>query len=269
VAGAVECNGREVVRQNYTMKDPQPLPDPLARIAVVLSRPGHPGNVGAVARAMKNMGLRDLRLVAPRRYSRPAASAMAAGAADVLAGARRFTNLNDALADCVLAVGFTARVRDLSHPAHAWRELAPDVLAHTSAGPVALVFGNETNGLSNEELLACQRLATIPADPAYPSLNLAAAVQIACYELVRAAGEFTPGARARRHPATAADLEALHAHLFESLVASGFVDPAKPRRLMERLRRLFARAGLERAEVNLLRGMLASLADARTRKRTR
>lgn len=249
------------------MKDPQPLPGPPSRIAVVLSRPGHPGNVGAAARAMKNMGLRELRLVAPRRYSRTAARAMAAGADDVLADARIFANLNDALADCVLAVGFTARERDLSHPARAWRELAPEALLRARAGMVALVFGNETNGLSNAELLACQRLATIPADPAYPSLNLAAAVQIACYELARTAGEFAPGASPRRRPATAADLEALHAHLFESLVASGFVDPAKPRRLMERLRRLFARAGLEREEVNLLRGMLASLADSRTRKR--
>lgn len=250
------------------MKDPQPLPDPPARIAIVLARPGHPGNVGAAARAMKNMGLRDLRLVAPRGEDRAASRAMAAGAADVLAGARLFPNLREALADCVLAVGFTARTRDLSHPARAWRELAPEVLEQSRAGPVALVFGNETNGLSNAELLACQRLATIPADPAYPSLNLAAAVQIACYELARGTGRFAAGATRRpRRPATAADLEALHEHLFESLVASGFVDRAKPRRLMERLRRLFARAGLEREEVNLLRGMLASLAGARARKR--
>ena len=249
------------------MKDPQPLSGTSARIVIVLARPGHPGNVGAAARAMKNMGLRDLRLVAPRRYSRAAARAMAAGGADVLAGARLFASLQDALADCVLAVGFTARARDLSHPAQAWRELAPEALAQSSAGPVALVFGNETNGLTNAELLACQRLATIPAAPDYPSINLAAAVQIACYELARASGEFTAGAASRRRPATAADLEALHAHLFESLVASGFVDPAKPRRLMERLRRLFARAGLEREEANLLRGMIASLAGTRTRKK--
>ena len=250
------------------MKDPQPFPQPLASIAIVLARPGHPGNVGAAARAMKNMGLADLRLVAPRRYSRAAARAMAAGAGDVLAAARLFPNLQEALADCVLAVGFTARARDLSHPGRAWRELAPDVVEQARAGPVALVFGNETNGLSNAELLACQRLATIPANPAYASLNLAAAVQVACYELARTAGEFLPGTTPRRHrPATAADLEALHAHLFESLVASGFVDRAKPRRLMERLRRLFARAGLEREEVNLLRGMLASLAGSRIRRK--
>jgi tRNA/rRNA methyltransferase len=233
---------------------------PLSRVAVVLSRPSHPGNIGAAARAMKTMGLDDLVLVAPRHFPHPEADARAAGALDVLERARVVPTLAQALADRVLAIGFSARGRDLSHPARDWRALAPEAIAMTADGPVALVFGNETSGLANDELLACQRLTCIPANPEYSSLNLAAAVQVACYELAIAAAMFGIPERPRRTPATGADLEALHARLNQVLVASGFLDPAEPGRLDERMRRLAARLDLESEEIAILHGMLASLA---------
>lgn len=230
----------------------------LGRVRVVLVRAAHPGNVGAAARAMKTMGLARLDLVGPQRFPDPEAAALAAAAGDVLAAARVHATLEEALAGCVLAVGFTARPRDLSHPPASVREAAPLVLASAATGPVALVFGNETNGLSNEELLRCQARATIPANPEYPALNLAAAVQVACYELASAARAFALPAEPGRELATAEELEAFFAHLERSLLASGFLDPAKPGRLMERLRRLYARARLEREEARILRGMLAA-----------
>src|SRR4051812_42470801 len=150
-------------------------------LAVVLSHPSHPGNIGAAARALKTMGLADLRLVAPRHFPDPDATAMAAGAAELLQSARVFERLEGALADCVHAVGFSARPRDLSHRVESLRDAAPGIAAAAAQGSVALVFGNETSGLSNEELARCQRLVTIPSNPAYGSLNLAAAVQVACY----------------------------------------------------------------------------------------
>ena len=228
---------------------------------VVLSNPSHPGNIGAAARAMKTMGFSDLALVAPRYFPDPDATAMAAGAADVLASARVHATLEAALADCTLAVGFSARARDLSHAPQRLREAAAEILAADARGRVALVFGNETSGLSNEELLRCQRLVTIPANPGYGSLNLGAAVQVACYELAESARAHGAPAGGSGTPATGDDVSGLFAHLEQSVLASGYVDPAKPGRFMERMRRLLARAGLEREEVKLLRGMLAAFEE--------
>lgn len=228
---------------------------------VVLSNPSHPGNIGAAARAMKTMGFSDLALVAPRYFPDPDATAMAAGAADVLAGARVHATLEAALADCTLAVGFSARARDLSHAPQRLRDAAAEILAAAAQGRVALVFGNETSGLSNEELLRCQRLVTIPANPGYGSLNLGAAVQVACYELAETARAHGAPAGGSGTPATGDDVSGLFAHLEQSVIASGYVDPANPGRFMERMRRLLARAGLEREEVKLLRGMLAAFEE--------
>ena len=232
--------------------------DALSRVRIVLSRPSHPGNIGSAARAMTTMGLSNLRLVRPRAFPHEDANALASGALDVLEGAEVFDTLEEALGDAVLAVGFSSRGRDLSHPPRALREAAPLVVAGAAAAPVALVFGNETFGLTNEELARCQMLAMIPANPAYPSLNLAAAVQVACYEIATAASVFSPPPEPERTPATVEEIEAFHAHLERAMIASGFLDPAMPKRLMERMRRLFARAGLEREEVRFLRGMLAA-----------
>ena len=235
--------------------DPELL---LSRLRVVLSRPSHPGNIGAAARAMKTMGLAELALVEPRYFPDPDATAMAAGAADLLERARVHQSLEAALADCTLAVGFSARGRDLSHPSVALREAAASILDSAALGRVALVFGNETSGLSNEELLRCQRLVSIPANPAYGSLNLAAAVQVACYELASSARAHAAPAGGSGTAATGDDLRGLFEHLERSVIESGYVDTAKPGRFMERMRRLFARTALEREEVKLLRGMLAA-----------
>jgi tRNA/rRNA methyltransferase len=235
----------------------------LSRTCVVLSRPSHPGNIGSAARAMKTMGFSDLRLVAPRQFPSAEAQALASSALDVLEGARVFATLEEALGDAVLAVGFSSRPRDLSHPVRPLREVAPGIVEQAAVGGVALVFGNETFGLTNEELARCQRFATIPANPAYASLNLAAAVQVACYEVAMAAAAFAPAAEPERTSATLDEVEAFFAHLERAMVASGFLDPAQPKRLMERMRRLYARAGLEREEVRFLRGMLASFEKRR------
>jgi len=227
-------------------------------LRVVLSHTSHPGNIGAAARAMKTMGFDELVLVAPRHFPDPDATAMAAGAADVLQAARVVDTLEAAIAECTLAVGFSARGRDLSHAPAALRELAPEILATAGAGTVALVFGNETSGLSNDELLRCQRLAHIPANPAYSSLNLASAVQVACYELAATSGVHALPASGAPDAATGEDIEGFFAHLESAVHQTGFADPQNPGRFMERMRRLFARSGLERAEVKLLRGMLGA-----------
>jgi tRNA/rRNA methyltransferase len=229
----------------------------LSRLRVVLHRPSHPGNIGAAARALKTMGLSRLVLVSPRRLPDAEARALAAGGADVLAAARVCASLDEALEGAVLAIAYSARSRDLSHtPMHA-RAAAAEAAGTAREAEVALVFGNETAGLSNDDVLKCNRLAYIPAAAQYSSLNLAAAVQIAAYEVRMAA--LSPSAPLRSSQlAPIEELERLYDHLQDSLRATGFLDPGKPKRLMERLRRLFGRAGLEREEVNILRGMLTA-----------
>jgi tRNA/rRNA methyltransferase len=235
---------------------------PLARVRIVLSHPSHPGNIGASARAMKTMGLGELHLVAPRRFPDAEATALASGADDVLDAARVHATLDDALAGTTLAFALTARRRDLSHPASDVRAAAGEAVS--SGATVAFVFGTEMSGLSNDEVIRCDRLAHIPARPGFSSLNLAQAVQIVCYELRMALDAAIPVAT--RYPrASHEDLEALYAHLEASVLASGFLDPGNPRRFMERMRRMFGRAALEREEVHLLRGMLAAW-DAARRK---
>jgi tRNA/rRNA methyltransferase len=224
-------------------------------IRVVLCRPSHPGNIGAAARAMKTMGFTDLRLVAPGRAPAPQDEWMATHGADVLAAARTHATLAEALADCAAAFALSARPREWSP-----QVLDARAAAEGAAGidaPVAFVFGNEAAGLTNEELFACQYLVHIPADPDSSSLNLAQAVQVVCYELRMARGVAVPEMRAEK-PATVADREGLYAHLEEAARESGFMAPGS--KLRERWRRLFSRVpGLEREEVNILRGLLKSL----------
>jgi tRNA/rRNA methyltransferase len=235
------------------MNSPAASVSALARIRVVLHRPSHPGNIGSAARAMKTMGLTRLVLVAPRRMPDDEARALAAGAADVLERALVCATLEEALEGAVLAMAFSARTRQLSHAPLGVREAALEAAA--VAQEVALVFGNETAGLANSDVLLCNRLVHIPGERSHNSLNLAAAVQVAAYEIRMAA----VGAAMPVKPvelASLEDLEQLVQHLERSLRATGFLDPGKPKRLMERLRRLFARARLEREEVNILRGMI-------------
>lgn len=229
------------------------------RVRVVLCRPSHPGNIGSAARAMKTMGLRDLRLVAPERYPAPEAQWLAAGASDVLFAAQVHATLAEAIGDCVAALGLTARPREWSLEVKSAREAAPIALDRARSGPVAFVFGSESAGLSNEELLACQVLVQIPADPQYSSLNLAQAVQVVAYELRHAAGAGSVTPPRAEKLATLEDVEGLYAHLEQAATESAFFDPAEPKRLRERFRRLFSRIVLEREEVNILRGLLKSL----------
>jgi tRNA/rRNA methyltransferase len=242
---------------------------------VVLVRTSHPGNIGAAARAMKTMGLSRLYLVAPKNFPDPVADARATGALDLLQAATVCETLEQALAGTVHAVALSARRRELSHQVRPAREAAVELTEVAVTGEVALVFGAEIAGLSNAEAALCQELVMIPTNPEYSSLNLGAAVQVMAYELRVAAFDGSaplPGKRkAEQHtepeqePAKFEDIENFYQHLETVLTGTGFLDPANPKRLMPRLRRLFARANLEKEEVNILRGFLTSLTTPKKR----
>jgi len=253
------------------MNDPLALASPLGRVRIVLSRTSHPGNIGAAARAMKTMGLGRLFLVTPKIFPDAQAEAMAAGATDVLANARVCASLDEALSGTVFTVAMTARRRELAtEPLWVRDAMAATAaqLAQDARGDVAIVFGNESAGLSNEDLARCSRWAMIPCNPEWTSLNLAAAVQIACYELrlAEVGAGATPTIADASDRASFDEIEGLIGHFESAAVSSGFLDPAEPKRLMHRLRRMFSRAGLEKVEVNILRGILSSLVD-RTKQR--
>lgn len=240
--------------------------DAFARIRIVLSRPTHPGNIGAVARAMKTMCLGQLYLVAPRRFPAPEANALAAGAEDILERAHVCQTLEEAVRDCRLIVGTSARSRRIDWPTLDPSEGARRMMAATAEGSVALVFGQERTGLINEELDRCHAMIAIPANQAYSSINLAASVQIMAYELMRAGAGATPVADemlGSTRPATHAEMEHFYRHLEQALRETGFLDPANPRLLMRRLRRLFNRAMPDQNEVNILRGILTSVQRGR------
>ena len=230
---------------------------PLDRIRIVLVSTSHPGNIGSAARAMLTMALSQMVLVAPRRFPDPEADALSAGATTVLERARVVATLDEALAGTVYSIGLSARPRAFAGQVMPIREAAGVALSRARQGEVALVFGGEMSGLSNDELARCSTVATIPASVGYASLNLAAAVQVAAYELFVAANGGGVWRAPRFAGATHDEIEALHAHAARTLTALRFLDPRLPRRLLPRLRRLFARAGLEREEVNILRGVLA------------
>ena len=234
-------------------------PASFARVRVVLVRTTHPGNIGGAARAMKTMGLARLVLVAPRHFPDPQAKAMATGADDLLARAQVCATLDEALAGTTLAIALTARRRELSPHAVDARAAAELAVAEAAeGGEVALVFGTEMSGLANDEVLRCDRVAHIATSPDYSSLNLAAAVQVMAYEARVAALGPAAVPNDRFEAASFEEIEGFYAHLERNLVGSGFLDPASPRRLMERLRRLFGRGRLEKEEVNILRGILSS-----------
>lgn len=235
-------------------------PDPklLANLRVVLARTSHPGNIGAAARAMKTMGLTQLVLVAPAIYPNSQADAMASGATDVLVNARVCTTLAEALADTTLALGVSARRRATVAEVLTPAEAAARLLGETGGAPVALVFGNETNGLANEELGLCQALVTIPASPEYSSLNLAAAVQVLSYEIRQAWLGQPSWPQPDIDAASGTELEHFYAHLETALAELEFLNPGSPGKLMLKLRRLFSRTRLAREEVNILRGILTA-----------
>jgi tRNA/rRNA methyltransferase len=226
----------------------------LQAVRIVLVRPRGGENVGAAARAMKNMGLNHLVLVGPDLRRRFWAQAMAVHAGDVLERARTVDSLPEAVADCSLVVGTTCRgglYRSAAEPAAA---MADEILAHARNAPVALVFGPEDHGLSNTDLRYCQRLITIPTAPEYPSLNLSQAVMLCCYEIRRAvcSGRRVPQ---RARLALAADVEFALDRLQESLLSIGFLNPDNPEHIMFAFRRIFGRAGLEERDVQILLGL--------------
>jgi TrmH family RNA methyltransferase len=230
----------------------------LANVRVVLCRTSHPGNIGACARAMKTMGLSRLVLVEPRRFPDAEADAMASRAGDLLEAATVCATLDEALAGTVFAAASTARPRDLSPASLTPREAAARLVREAALGPVALVFGPERTGLTGDEVNRCNVISTIPANPAYTSLNLASAVQVFAYEARVAAWDIRSLPQDEYPAASHEELERLYAHFERTMIDTGFLDPASPKRLMQRMRRLFGRARLEQEEVNILRGLLAA-----------
>lgn len=226
----------------------------LPRIQIVLVRPRGAANAGAAARAMKNMGLADMRFVAPS-FRRPAlAAAMAVHARDILERAPRFATIREAVADCQLVVGTTSRRGRYRSCSETLEEIAGDLLDHAENGQVALLFGPEDHGLTNADLLHCQRLLTIPTDERYASLNLAQAVLLCCYELRRAALGKRP-AVARPPAARAGDVDLMLRRLQQALLRIGFLNPDNPEHIMLAVRQLLGRATLDERELRILLGL--------------
>jgi TrmH family RNA methyltransferase len=235
-------------------------------VRIILVETSHPGNIGAAARAMKNMGLTDLVLVQPWHFPHEDAAARASGAEDILDAARVVGSVDEALADCNFVAGASARSRSIGWPHMAPRECAVRLLEESAHGTAALLFGPEKSGLTNEHLDRCNVLVTIPTNPDFNSLNLAMAVQVLSYEL-RVAQSVTGADIAPPEVplATGEELQHFYEHLEHVLTASGFLDPGNPRLLMRRLRRLFVRAAPDKNEINILRGIFAALEPGKER----
>ncbi len=240
----------------------------LNNVRVVLSHTTHPGNIGAAARAMKTMGLHHLYLINPRHFPDPQASAMAAGADDVLQNAVVCGSIDEALEGVVLTVGMTARLRDISCEVMSPRDAMPQVVQQAAVQSVALLFGTEMSGLTNEEVSRSQVLVNIPANPEFSSLNLAAAVQVISYEMGVAAESYQPAAQLAQ-PAAHQQVEGFMGHLEQTLHEIGFFTTQNPARMMQRLRRLYARARLEADEINILRGILSVTTEYNARLKAR
>lgn len=238
----------------------------LENVKIVLVNTTHPGNIGATARAMKTMGLERLVLVSPTRFPSAECSARAAGADDVLARVQVYSTLEDAVADCVLVFGTSARSRSIAWPEVSPETAAAQIIARADMDScMAVVFGRESSGLSNEDLEICHAMIRIPTNENFSSLNIASAVQIICYEVSKQylAGEETVTADDNPEaPVTAEQMEHLYEHLRQSLIDIGYLDPEKPRRLMRRIKRLFNRARPDSNEYNILRGILTAVQDA-------
>lgn len=240
------------------------LTSPLNNVRIVLSHPSHPGNIGATARAMKTMGLSALYLINPKSFPDNKADALASNARDILGKANVLDSLEEALHDTVLAVAMTARPRNLANRTLDARQVSKKLLEQARQSPVALVFGRESAGLTTTEISKCQLTVHIPTHPEYSSLNLAAAVQIMAYELCMAFNESAgqpspPTLQPATQLASFNDIELFYRHLEQAMTISGFLDPKQPKRLMQRMRRMFARTELEKEEVNILRGILSAL----------
>ncbi|MBR9728946.1 tRNA (cytosine(32)/uridine(32)-2'-O)-methyltransferase TrmJ [Shewanella intestini] len=233
----------------------------LSNIRVVLVGTSHPGNIGSTARAMKTMGLSNLYLAEPRVEPDGQSIALAAGASDILKNLTQVDSLQEAIADCSLVIATSARSRTLDWPMLDPREAGIKLSAQSVDGPVAIVFGRENHGLSNEELQKCNYHVAIPANPEYSSLNLAQAVQIICYEtrVAHLAQEQAGIAVEQEAYPLSEDLERFYVHLESTLTKTGFVIKNHPGQVMIKLRRLFSKARVEASEMNILRGILTSI----------
>jgi len=239
-------------------------------IDIVLVHTTHSGNIGGVARAMKNMGLTRLTLVAPVEYPAPEATWRAASAVDVLENARVVDTLDEAIADCQFIVGTSARERRIPWPVQDARRCAERVATHSASERVAILFGREDRGLLNEELQRCNLHCHIPTHESYPSLNLAMAVQVVAYEcrMFQLDGQtaLVEDAEWDAPFATAEDMTRFYAHLEETLIDIEFLNPEAPRQLMRRLKRLYNRVRLDEMELNILRGILTETQKAASQK---
>lgn len=235
-----------------------------ANIRIVLVNTSHPGNIGAAVRAMKTMGFHQLILVNPKSFPDARATERAAQAADMLANVIVTQTLPEAIQDCQIVFGTSTRNRGLAWPLYHSREAAEKISEMTSGGTqIAVVFGNEQSGLSNDELQYCHFQIEIPANPEYSSLNLAAAVQIICYELRMAFHQSTAAKLSEKNSsdelATSAELESFYTHFENVLYKVDFLKLTRSTRIMHRLHRIFNRAHLEKREVNILRGILTAV----------
>jgi TrmH family RNA methyltransferase len=230
-------------------------------VRIVLIDPSHPGNIGSVARAMKNMALSDLVLVRPRSFPHAEADALAAGADDILAGARIVTSVAEAISDCAFIAGTTSRPRSYYWEFTTPREVAGRIVALPDENRAALLFGSERYGLATEDLNHCNVLVRIPANPEYCSLNLAMSVQLTAYEIFMAREQPHSHVQLEMPLAPSGDVEHFYTHLHQVLNEIDFED--RTGHLMERLRRLFNRAQLDRNELNILRGILSAVQGRR------
>lgn len=236
--------------------------DMLDQIRIILVNTSHPGNIGSVARAMKTMGLKNLYLVEPQLFPHPKAVEMASGAADILDQAMVVPTIQDAIQDCHLVVGTSARMRSVPWPLFSPREMVEKLKQEPKESHIAIVFGREQSGLTNEELQLCNLHIQIPANPDYSSLNIAAAVQVVAYELRVAFQDTLLFANDWDYRlATSDEMERFFVHLEQALVKLDFLKPSAPRKLMARLRRLFLRVRPDVMEVNILRGILTAIEE--------
>ncbi len=234
----------------------------LKNLRIVLVNTSHPGNIGSAARAMKTMGLEGLYLVSPQNFPHPKAIEMATGAADIVEKAIVVSDLTDAIADCGLVVGTSARSRTIPWPMLSPRQCAEKAIAEATTHKAAIIFGREQSGLTNEELHHCHFHVQIPCDDSYTSLNVAAAVQVIAYEL-RLASLAPQQKEEWDYPfATAREMQSFYEHLERVLIEIDFLNPKVPRQLMTRLQRLFNRARPDTMEINILRGILGAIDKA-------
>jgi tRNA (cytidine32/uridine32-2'-O)-methyltransferase len=255
--------------ENYILStvSPRAIYFMLDQIRIVLIHTSHPGNIGSVARAMKTMGLTQLYLVKPQLFPHAKANEMASGAGDVLEKACVVATLDEAIADCTFVAGTSARLRSIAWPSVTPRELAQRLQEEPRDSRIAILFGQEQCGLTNEELERCHLRIQIPANPEYSSLNLAAAVQVLGYELRVTLSNLYEKERGGARLANADEMERYFIHLQKVLLEIDFLKQKTPKKLMARLRRLFLRARPDVVEVNILRGILTAIKEFPLKKR--